>query len=197
MNTEVNQKISRFLDDDLSSIDEEKILLKISQSPELIKKLERYQLVSHTLKHNETVATNSPRFLSAIHDDIDKEPVYFLPAQKVKKIDTRVWQKSVLAVAASAVFATLFSVESSHQSGMAEIPPPIATKITHPEHQVASASPRPLEVEIPMGEPTAQQKAQHARLRAYLQAHNDDLYMNEPLTFKKTQAYARVVSQDN
>jgi sigma-E factor negative regulatory protein RseA len=55
----MNEKISRFLDDDLSYDETLSLLQTITEQPEMKDKLKRYAAISHALKTNEFLWVSS------------------------------------------------------------------------------------------------------------------------------------------
>lgn len=198
MNTEINQKISSFLDGELDSFEEGKLLLKISKDPRLINKLNRYQTVNHSLKNDDLVIVNDG-FLDKIKQEIEQEPHFFLPKQKNKKRPFGFWQKTSVAVAASAVIAVvLVSQKIELPSNILQPNDPlIAQQLIEPVKPkpvvIVKVHKNVVESELAKGLKELQQGLQHERLKTYLQAHSDNLYTYDSLNF---QPYARVVSQD-
>jgi len=209
MNTEINQKISSFLDNDLNSYDEEKLLLKISKDPELINKLARYQTVKHVLKQD-NFATVKPGFLDNIKQKIDQEPHFLLPKQKVKKRQFGLWQKTSVAMAACTVLAVVLVSQNSELNRENNIvPDALATSgfSSVVSQQVVVAKPiqaktqkLDLDKTTILGDEVEYQlasdykKIQHERLKVYLQAHSDNSYAYEDSV--NIQPFASVVSQD-
>ncbi|MCF6203653.1 MAG: sigma-E factor negative regulatory protein [Methylococcaceae bacterium] len=212
MNTEINQKISSFLDNDLNSYDEEKLLLKMSKDPELINKLTRYQTVRHVLKQDEFV-TVKPGFLDKIKQEIDQEPHFFMPKQKVKKRQFGLWQKTSVAMAACTVLAVILFSQNSELNLENNIAPNVlATSDVSvvPQQVVATKSTTAKSTEaktqsLELDKVTTQEdvefqlasdykKIQHERLKAYLQAHSDNSYAYDNSV--NAQPYASVVSQE-
>jgi len=171
MNKEMNQKISRFLDGELSLQELDQVLLEIKQQPELKNTLQRYQVMSHILKNDDiTIADNS--FLAKVQQNVEQEPHYFLPKQATKAKYPRIWKQVPLAIAASvAIVAVVFSQISNFQS---PVSPEVIAQATVTESQARIRN-----------------ELQHERLKAYLKAHSDDLYADGAVNFR---SYAHVVS---
>jgi len=177
MNTEINQKISQLLDSELHPAEEESLLRKISQQAELKNKLNRYQAVSQALKTQEFVMAKDG-FLEKINEEIQQEPSFFLPQQKIHKKPVHLWQKTSIAIAASvaiiAVIITqkidLSNTDIQQKNEMAQLIPS-----TEVEVQTASNS----------------QIVKHERFKAYLRAHSDDLYIHGSVNY---QPYARIAT---
>ncbi len=207
MNTEINQKISSFLDNDLNSYDEEKLLLKISKDPELINKLTRYQTVKHVLKQDNFV-TVKPDFLDKIKQEIDQEPHFLIPKQKVKKKQFGLWQKTSVAMAACTVLAVVLVSQNSELNFENNIAPDViaTSDVSVVPKQVVVAKPIQAKTRsIELDKVTTQKdvgfqlasdykKIQHERLKAYLQAHSDNSYAYD--NSANIQPFASVVSQD-
>ncbi len=189
MKTEINQKISQFLDDELHHVEEERVLLKISKDPELLKKMNRYKMVSHALK-TDTVVKVKDDFLNQINKQLEDEPHYLLPKpknkNKYKNRSVMGWKNASIAVAASVAIA---SVLVSQKLNFQENPQPsavLATAETVPEQQKAEVS------GIAEDQQTNEYAAmQHERLKAYLQAHSGDLYTHGSVAIHP---YARVAN---
>ncbi len=166
MNKEINQKISQFLDDELDHTELDGFLHSINNKPELKNKISRYQVATQVLKAEQSVLIQAD-FLEKVNQQIQQEPHYFLPAQKKRIRHSKAWQRSSLAVAATfACVAVILSQQNALQpAGQAQ--------------QIAAA---PATVEKPVivvaNKPRV---SQHERLKAYLQAHNDDLYTHGSL----------------
>ena len=90
------------------------------------------------------------------------EPHHFNPQQKARKHIPYFWQKTSLAIAASAAFVVVMLTQ---QASMQTLEP--AQQIADAQQQVTRS---PVQL-AQTSEPT-----QHERLKAYLQAHNNDLY---------------------
>jgi len=161
MNKEINQKISQFLDDELDHAELDNFLHNIKKQPDLKSKINRYQAVTQVLKMDQAVLADGG-FLEGINQQLKDEPHYFLPQQRAEKRTPKFWQKTSLAIAASATFVAIILAQ---QSGVQSIDP--IQQIAEVHKQV---------VERPVQVAKASEPTQHERLKAYLQAHNDDLY---------------------
>jgi len=183
MKKELNQKISQLLDDELHHTEEGLVLQKISEQPDLLKKMNRYRTVSHALKTDKIIKVNND-FLQQISQQIEKEPHYLLPARKIKKRSVVNWQNASFAVAASVAVA---SVLVSQKLNFEETPQPaVAMSVVKPapEQQMAKAP-----VEMKSQQTREYAAIQHERLKTYLQAHSGDLY-----THGSVHPYARVAN---
>ena len=177
MNTQINKKISQFLDDELHHTEEENLLATIRRQPELKNKMNRYQAVSHVLKTDGFVMVEES-FLDKINQQIKQEPHHFLPQQTVKKSAGYFWQKTSLALAASvACVAIIVSQQAAVQNTESQ------------NEAILTAQKQP--TEMPTRAVNEPQPSQHERFIAYLQAHSDDLYTHGSINY---QPYARVAN---
>ncbi|NOR70585.1 MAG: hypothetical protein GQ532_12970 [Methylomarinum sp.] len=167
----MNQKISRFLDDELAPAELESILLEIDRQPEFKKTMQRYQLMSQVLRSDDVVLANND-FLHKVTQDIKQEPHHFLPKQAIKQKLPPTWQKAFIAIAAS---VAIVAVIVFHQGGPQK---------TESPQLMAQTSDVTLQTQ-------AVNNSQHQRLKAYLKAHSDDIYVDGAANF---QSYARVAS---
>lgn len=167
----MNQKISRFLDDELAPAELESILLEIDRQPEFKKTMQRYQLMSQVLRSDDVVLANND-FLHKVTQDIKQEPHHFLPKQAIKQKLPPTWQKAFIAIAAS---VAIVAVIVFHQGGPQK---------TESPQLMAQTSDVTLQTQ-------AVNNSQHQRLKAYLKAHSDDMYVDGSANF---QSYARVAS---
>ena len=184
MNTEINKKISQFLDDELHHSEEENLLAKIRQQPELTNKMKRYQAVSHMIKTDDFVMVEES-FLDKINQQLKQEPHHFRPQHTAKKKTGYFWQKTSLALAASvACVAIIVSQQTAIQK-------------TESQHEVIlTAQKQPTEipsliVKKPVSSQDKAEKSQHDRFKTYLQAHSDELYTHGSFDY---QPYARVAN---
>lgn len=178
MNTEINQKISQFLDDELSPVELDNLLLKIKKQSALKKTMSRYQTMSEVLKKEHVILADTD-FLNKIKQQVEQEPHHFLPQQPVKKERGYFWQKTGLALAASvACVAVIMSQQTGFQSPPETQQIIAKNKIEEPAVQQVAKKTKPV---------------QHQRLKAYLQAHNDDLYTHGSLN---THPLARVTGYE-
>jgi sigma-E factor negative regulatory protein RseA len=77
----MNEKISRFLDNDLSHDETLTLLQTIEASPELKDKLKRYAAVSHALKTDDFLWISAD-FATRIHQEIQQMPDDSLQSSK-------------------------------------------------------------------------------------------------------------------
>jgi negative regulator of sigma E activity len=189
MNTDINQKISSFLDGELQSSEEEAILIKMRKDSELANRLNHYQMVSQVLK-NDTCIRIDDNFLNKIKDVVDEEPHYLLPKNKVSYLPTGLWRKTSLAIAASTIFAVVLvsqkvGVEVSQPANAAVI----AQKSVQPD-SMRTLVKTETQIEV-AGDLQAIQ--QHERLKAYLKERGEHVYPYSPI---KPRPYVRIVSQE-
>jgi sigma-E factor negative regulatory protein RseA len=168
MNTETNQKISQFLDDELHHTELENLLLTMKQQPDSKKKINRYQLMTQVMRTDEVPIVNVS-FLEKINQQLEHEPLYFPPQSTRNKKPAAYWQKTSLAIAASvACIAVVISQQTTTENVesmqiIAQNPPVIVQAKLQAEIVKAK-------------EVNVLQPSQHERLKAYLQAHSNDLY---------------------
>jgi sigma-E factor negative regulatory protein RseA len=152
MQEQTNEKISLFIDDELDSQKALLVLKKIRDDEELQGVLQRYQLISQVLKNDESGLLNNS-FAEKIHAQISREPSYLLPRKKTE-IN---WQKTGLAIAASIVLAVVWIVNKIDNRANTSYRPP----------EIAFIAPQPL-----------QAGAMNPRFNDYLQAHENEVYIN-------------------
>jgi len=177
MTTEINQKISQFLDDELDNASLDDLLLKIKQQPEVKDKIRRYQIVTQAMTLDSAIMADAD-FVANIGEQLKQEPHYLLPKQAVQKSQNRFWQKTSLAVAATVACVTVILSQSG--------------QLQHTMQSQPLAKVEPQIIEAPV-QVASTQPTQHERLKAYLQAHNDDLYTHGSLNM---QPFARVASYE-
>ena len=169
-----NQIISQFVDDELAPTELDALLLSIKEQPELINKIARYQLTGAVLNNNQAVIIKT-QFLDNISQKIEQEPHYLLPKRIVKKRSAARWQKSSLALAAVVSVVAVISLQPKNNDN------PMAQTVA----QQTQIQEKPVQIA------KSKQTRQHERLKAYLQAHSDDLYTHGSLS---THPFARVAS---
>ena len=163
MQEPLNEKISLLIDDELDSQQALSLLRTIQDDEALKSKLQRYQLLSQVLKNEECYLLDS-EFADRIHQQIRSEAIYFIPAKK-----TRInWQKTGLAVAASVALTVVWVVNKLDKQSN-----------PYQEPQIALVVPQPIQAGV-----------MDARFSDYLQAHDNDVYVNNT---GRVQPYARVV----
>lgn len=180
MNKDINQLISQFLDDELDKSELDSLLLQIKKKPELKKKISHYQVPSQVLKADHAVAVNTD-FLDKINQQIKQQPHYLLPQKLDRKESVNFWKKTSLAVAASVICVTVIMSQRN------------VIQINPQPQQIAAVDTQSVEP-LAQNEETVQKPSQHERLKAYLQAHNDDLYTHGSLSVHpmvQTASYGR------
>lgn len=168
MNKAYNQKISQFLDAELQHGELEKFLQEIKKHPEIKNTIMRYQIASHVMSTEESVVVANEGFLDKINQQLKQEPHYLLPKQKLKKSRLGVWQKTSMALAAS---VAIIAVTVSQQVNLQHQEAPQEKAIVFAQKPAAK-----VKVQIASKQPLNPQPSQHERLKAYLQAHSDDMY---------------------
>jgi len=184
MNKDINQLISQFLDDELDHSELDSLLLEIKKQPELKKKISRYQVQFQVLKTDHAVNVNTD-FLDKINQQIKQEPHYLLPQKLDSKKSLNFWQKTSLAVAASVMCVAVIMSQQN------------AIQINHQPQQIAAVDTQidtQTVEQLAQKDETVRKPSQHERLKAYLQAHNDDLYTHGSLNIHpmvQTASYGR------
>ncbi len=163
MQEQLDEKISLLIDDELDSKQALSLLGAIQEDELLKTKLLRYQLIRQVLKNEECYLSDS-EFADKIHQQILKEPIFFIPAKRFR-IN---WQKTGLAAAASVALAMVWIVNKIDKQSD-----------TYSEPQIALAAPPPIQAD-----------AMVMHFDDYLQAHDNDVYISNTL---RVQPYSRVV----
>ncbi len=141
------EKLSLLLDDELDSAQAYALLKTVRQDAELQAKLQRYALISQALK-NENYSVASRDFADKIHQQLEKEPIYFLPRRKpVENL-----KKAGVAVAASLVLAVLWLS---------------ANRLYQPYDELNTIAQHSVEAE-----------QMNTRFKEYLQAHDNVWYVS-------------------
>ncbi|WAK02911.1 sigma-E factor negative regulatory protein [Methylobacter sp. YRD-M1] len=169
MHEDLNQKISQFLDNELSADESLSLLQKIQQNAELRDKMNRYAAVSHALKTDTFISPRSD-FLERISQEIQHEPVYMLPQHNKFK---RSHKFSALA-ASIAVVAVIASQSMKYQTEQYQTAPIEVTQSQLPEQSSDSIVYRDQTRHYPV----------NTRFNDYLQAHNSSVYTNGEVNFQ-------------
>lgn len=157
------EKLSLLVDDQLANAQAVAMLKSVQRDPELQAKLQRYSLISQALK-GEQGSVAGLDFAEKVKQQLQAEPVYFLPR---KKSDDHL-KKTSLAIAASVVLAAVgFYAGKTQNQGQ-------------PFAEVATVAQR----EVPA-------EQMNAQLKDYLQAHDNVWYVNNNAGVK---SYARLAS---
>ncbi|MGY6276497.1 sigma-E factor negative regulatory protein [Methylomonas sp. MgM2] len=163
MQEQHKEKLSLLLDDQLDRAQAFSLLKAVRQDTELQAKLQRYSLISHALK-SEQCSVASLDFVEKIHQQLDKEPIYFLPRKK----QAGDLKKAGLAVAASVLLAVVWLSASQFQKFPGSY---------HNANTVAQGS--------------VEAEQMNARFKEYLQAHDNVWYVSNNVG---VQSYAHVAS---
>lgn len=147
MQEQQNEKLSLLLDDELDSTQAAALLKTVRTDADLQAKLQRYALISQALK-NEQCSIASLDFVDKIHQQLEKEPIYFLP----RKRHADHLRKAGFAVAASLVLAVLWLS---------------ANRLYKPYDGLNSMAQHSVEAE-----------QMNARFKEYLQAHDNVWYVS-------------------
>jgi sigma-E factor negative regulatory protein RseA len=159
----MNEKISRFLDNDLSHNETLILLQESEQQPELKDKMKRYAAISYAMKTDDFLWIPTD-FAMRIHREIRHAPVTkVLPPSRRPR---RRYYWIALVAASTAAVAVFAGVDISWLVKQPNNPATL---------QIAQQTPKPTSVQI------TYQKAPHssnARINDYLQEHNNSGYSN-------------------
>lgn len=169
MHEDLNQKISQFLDNELSTEESLSLLQKIQQDTELRDKMNRYAAVSQALKTDSFLSLRSD-FAERISQEIQHEPIYMLPQRNKFKRSHKI---SAL-VASIAIFAVIASQSVNHHTEQYQTSSIELAQPQLPEQPSGSA--------VYMGQ--AKQYPINTRFNDYLQAHNSSVYTNGEVNFR-------------
>lgn len=172
MRDEINQNISRLIDDDLGYDETLSLLNKIQTHEDLKIKMARYQSISHALKNEEYLPV-SPDFSKNIFEAIQLEPTYLLPQRRQTKPNT----KTYFAAAASAlIVAILVGQNLQDRSFSGNNYQTVATTAT-------SNQSLPSTLAQSGNQKQTQRHPLTAQFNDYLQAHNSSVYTNGEANF--------------
>jgi len=163
MQEQHKEKLSLLLDDQLDSAQALALLKAVRQDAALQAKLQRYSLISQAFK-SEQCSVARLDFADKVRQQLDREPIYFLPHRKA----TGQLKKAGLAVAASVALAVVWI--STHQF----------EKLPGAYAGVNTVAQRSVEAE-----------QMNARFKEYLQAHDNVWYVSNNVG---VQSYAHVAS---
>jgi sigma-E factor negative regulatory protein RseA len=175
MSEDLNQKISQLLDNELDHVNALNLLKKMQFRPELQDKMIRYEAISHALKTDVFLSTKAD-FSTKICQQIQNEPVYFLPQHKSFKRTHK-----LIALAASIAIVAVIAGRSmnDNQFKLASILQVVQQQLPEqPSNPVVKAN-------------QATQHSLNKRINDYLQAHNSSVYTNGEANF---QSFARVTA---
>jgi sigma-E factor negative regulatory protein RseA len=182
MAEDLNQKISQFLDNELDHVQSLYLLKKLQLHPEIQYKLKSYEAISHAMKTGVFLLTKSD-FPTKIRQQIQKEPVYFLPQHKPFKRSHK-----QIAVAASIVIVAVIAGRNINDPNQHSKTASIVQVAPHQlaPHQLAEQSSNSV-----VYKNQAAQYPLNKRINDYLQAHNTSVYTNGEANF---QPLARVTA---
>ncbi len=190
MDEEVNQKISQFIDNEMT-VDEALGLLKdLRSQPGLQKTVNRYQVASNALSGGQGQnVTASPDFLAGVKKGIANEPVYLFPP----KARSRASKQAVVAIAASvALVAVLAARLDNDKPAAMKLDTLSASAVPVAKKQQVLAQKRMLAPGLHEESLKKREESeQNNRFNDFLQAHNTSLYTNGAATF---QPYVQTVS---
>lgn len=106
MTTPFNERLSAFVDDELSEFEARRMAKELAESPELRAKWTRYQLIGSVMR-DEDLSSVDPAFAEAIAAKIAVEPLTILEAEEphARQRDVNGWLKPVVGVAIAASVA--------------------------------------------------------------------------------------------
>ncbi|NOQ36275.1 MAG: hypothetical protein GQ569_10320 [Methylococcaceae bacterium] len=180
MDEDVNQKISRFVDNEMNADEAFELIKKVQLKAELKDKVTRYQVVSQALS-TERVLPVKTDFLAGIQQGIANEPSYLLPVKSRPKAS----RQAIVAIAASIALVAVLATRMDYEKPSAEklntlsaSAAPVIKKQT-----VVEKKPR---TKVALYKPfkPSQEVNQNNRFNDYLQAHNASLYTNGVATFQ-------------
>lgn len=172
MRDEINQNISRLVDDDLGYDETLDLLGKIKKDDSLMAKMARYQAISHVLKNEEYLHISSD-FSAKVFQEIQREPNYLLPQRKRPTTDT----KKIFAIAASVLLAAVLvghnlQDPTSPLNNSPTVTASIATQQALPDTLAQNQN-----------ENSRHRRPLTAQFNEYLQAHNSSVYTNGEANF--------------
>lgn len=171
MRDEINQNISRLLDDDLGHGETLSLLGKIQTDDALKAKMLRYQAISSILK-KEDYCYFGTDFSKKISQQIEQEPAYLLPQRKSIKINPKVYIAAAASALIAAVLVGQFSENRFSTDGI--------------QNMAAVGSSSPAVVGLLARNDSHAQTGRHpmtAQFNDYLQAHNSSVYTNGEANF--------------
>lgn len=173
--TELNQKISQFLDDELPLDELDSVFDEIKYQQ---KTVQRYQLINEVVRNNETLSSSST-FLSQISAQLADEPAYSASKQTATIHYLPRWQKTAFAIAASvAVVAVMVA-----NIDLIQQPTDIVSVETIAKVEKVESTPVMVQAKADV---KSNNQLQHQRLKAYLKAHSDDYYADSRVKFRSS-----------
>lgn len=164
MQEQVNEKISLLMDDELQSSQAFSLLNSLQQDKNARYTMQRYQLISQVLKNDDCCLIDKS-FAEKIHQQIQYEPVWLLPAKK-SPVN---WRKVSLALAASITATVIWVTHNMDKQQSPTLPQPALVVIDQQQLPTSPMDPR---------------------LADYLQAHDNAVYGNNTPSVRP---FARVV----
>ncbi len=169
MQDNMNEKISRFIDNDLSLEQIQQLQSEMNEDDLLKQKMMRYQMLSQALKSSEVVQLKAD-FSSQITQQLEQEPVFF----KRRNKPYFNWQTTSLAVAASLAIVAVMSPAIIKQTApnMQETPLVAQQQVTSQASSYSLSQPLP-----PAGRLVrVQNHPTNQRFNDYLQIHSNSMY---------------------
>ena len=149
-----NQKLSQYVDNELSGKETLELLQQLKEQPDLNGKISRYQMVSQVLKNETPVLVNTD-FVEQVNQSLEQDVTYLLPKRR-RSIGTVV---SGLALVASFAIVTVIINKQTDKSENNRAIIQVADNQQSAESQLQPTNPR---------------------FNEYLHAHRGSLYIAEP-----------------
>ena len=135
MSDQTKEKLSAYLDDELELAQLSRLAGELEGNDELRGKLNRYALISETIKGN-CSNCNAAEIVDTVHDSLEEEPTVFAPSQVDKPVNTT-WKTYLggAAVAATVAALAVFNIGSFNNqqaTGIDEFPVTVNVQNTAP-----------------------------------------------------------------
>lgn len=182
MQEELNKKISQFVDHELDLQQNFSLISDVKQHADLKSKLNRYQVIGQVLKNDQVVVLRED-FAERIAQQIQHEPVYFLPSQTHASLP---WKRTAMALAASFLVMAVMLPNFINQSKTG----PESESIIAQQQAVLDIQPTTASATAKLEKSKAgPQRTQNQRFKDYLLAHSNSIYT---IGASNYQPYARV-----
>jgi sigma-E factor negative regulatory protein RseA len=168
MNDKLREKISQFIDNELSRDESLELLKKIQHQPELKDVLNRYEAIDYAIKSQAFISLRAD-FSDRISREINLDNRYKRPQAKVA---ANMWNHNLIALAASLAIVSVIIIRSPVSSTM------------------ESSSIQTSKTDFPMPVKNPESKPLNAQIYDYVQAHNNNGYTNEE-AFVRLSSYSR------
>jgi sigma-E factor negative regulatory protein RseA len=172
MHEDLNQKISQFLDNELSREEADSVLQKIRIQPELKSRWDRYEAISNAIKTSAYVHPRSD-FLAKVNQQIQHEPVYLLPKNHLLVKAQPGMGMTVNVKLALAASLAVVAILVGQRINRAEAPIKLASPIQLAQQRINQPASR-----LVSGSYQSGQYPTNTRMIDYLQAHNNSVFTN-------------------